>query len=93
MSAELAAEVRALFGEPVAYLAAILDPAEINLTAELMDRVHDAAYALLRLAEDPEGQQKYVQGLPFDVRVLLCMWLVDTGTAAKLTRAAAKVCG
>ena len=66
------AELKRLFGEPVAYLASITDPATLDLSAALMDRVHDGADALLTM---------------FDVRLVLCMWLMDTDLAAKLIRA------
>lgn len=81
------AELKRLFGEPVAYLASITDPATLNLSAALMDRVHDGADALLRMRGHLEGQQSYISGLPFEVRLVLCMWLMDTDLAVKLIRA------
>ena len=81
-------DLRTLFGEPVAYLAAITDPANLDLSAELMDAVHDGADALLALSGDIEEQHRYVCRLPFDVRLVLCMWLSDTNMACKLIRAA-----
>ena len=42
-------DLRRLFGEPVAYLAKITDPVTLDLTSELMDRVHDGADALLNM--------------------------------------------
>jgi hypothetical protein len=32
-------------------------------------------------------QQRYITGLPFTVRLVLCMWLIDTDLASKLIRA------
>lgn len=75
-----------LFGEPVAYLAQITDPATLELSATLMDRVHDGADALLAMRDDLSEQQRYIGGLPPDVRLVLCMWLLDTGMASKLIR-------
>jgi len=81
------AELKRLFGEPVAYLASITDPATLDLSAALMDRVHDGADALLTMRGDLEEQHRYVLDLPHEVRLALCMWLMDTGLAAKLVRA------
>lgn len=80
-------EIRALFGEPVVRLARITDPATLELSAALMDRVHDGADALLTMRGHPDEQCRYVGELPFDVRLVLCMWLMDTDLAAKLIRA------
>jgi len=82
------AELKRLFGEPVAYLASITDPATLDLSAALMDRVHDGADALLTMRGHPEQQRGYLAGLPFTVRLVLCMWLTDTELAAKLIRVA-----
>ena len=77
-------EVQRLFGEPVAYLASITDPATLDLSAALMDRVHDGADALLTMRHRPDEQMRYVSELPFDVRLVLCMWLLDCDLADKL---------
>lgn len=82
------AELRRLFGDPVLYLAGITDPATLDLSATLMDRVHDGASALLEMRGHPAEQRRYIAGLPFEVRLVLVMWLMDTGTAARLIRAA-----
>ena len=80
-------ELRRLFGEPLVRLADMTDPMALELTAGLMDRVHDGADALLLMRGDMEEQHRYVQALPHEVRLVLCMWLMDTGLAAKLVRA------
>jgi len=80
-------DLRRLFGEPVAYLANITDLVTLDLTAELMDRVHDGADALLNMRGNLAEQQRYITGLPFTVRLVLCMWLMDTDLASKLIRA------
>ena len=80
-------DLRRLFGEPVAYLAKITDPVTLDLTSELMDRVHDGADALLNMRGNLAEQQRYITGLPFTVRLVLCMWLSDTHLASKLIRA------
>lgn len=81
-------ELKSLFGEPVFYLAGITDPATIDLSAALMDRVHDGADALLLMKGCRDEQARYVDGLPFNVRLVLCMWLRDMGMASKLVAVA-----
>jgi hypothetical protein len=52
-----------------------------------MDRVHDGADALLNMRGNLAEQQRYITGLPFMVRLVLCMWLMDADLASKLIRA------
>ena len=80
-------ELVRLFGEPLMRLGEFTDPLALELSAALMDRVHDGADALLTMRGDPEEQHRYVQDLPHEVRLVLCMWLMDTDLAAKLIRA------
>ena len=80
-------EMQRLFGEPLVRLAESTDPMALELTAGLMDRVHDGADALLTMRGDTEEQHRYVLALPHEVRLALCMWLMDTGLASKLVRA------
>ena len=87
MTKKSARATKWLFGEVVWSVAAATDPATLDLSAALMDRVHDAADALLTLREHLAEQHRYIGGLPFDVRLVLCMWLMDTDLAAKLMRA------
>jgi len=87
MNKTILRDLRRLFGEPVAYLAKITDPVTLDLTAVLMDRVHDGADALLNMRGNLAEQQRYITGLPFTVRLVLCMWLMDTDLASKLIRA------
>lgn len=80
-------ELNRLFGEPVTYLATITDPHTLDLSAALMDRVHDGADALLLMRGHLDEQHRYISGLSFEVRLVLCMWLMDTDLASKLIRA------
>ena len=80
-------DLRRLFGDLVLCMAKITDPVTLDLTAELMDRVHDGADALLNMRGNLAEQQRYITGLPFTVRLVLCMWLMDTDLASKLIRA------
>lgn len=81
-------EMRELFGDLIVKRAQQVDPAELRLSAGLMDRVHDGADALLVMRGNPTEQQRYVGELAYEVRLVLCMWLLDTNLAAKLVRAA-----
>lgn len=81
-------EMRQLFGDLIVWQAQRADPAELKLSAGLMDRVHDGADALLVMRGNPTEQQRYVGELSYDVRLILCMWLLDTNLAARLIRVA-----
>jgi len=81
-------DLKHLFGEPVTSLAKIVGLESLAITPELMETVHDAADALLTMRGQPERQRAYLVGLPFTVRLVLCMWLTDTTLAAKLIRVA-----
>ena len=81
-------DLKNLFGEPVTSLAKIVGLESLAVTPELMEAVHDAADALLTMRGQSERQRGYLAGLPFTVRLVLCMWLTDTELAAKLIRVA-----
>lgn len=81
-------DLKNLFGEPVTSLAKIVGLESLAVTPELMEVVHDAADALLTMRGHPERQRGHLAGLPFTVRLVLCMWLTDTELTAKLIRAA-----
>ena len=80
--------IRRLFGDVVCSVASGTDAATLDLSAGLMDRVHDGADALLKLRQHPDEQMRYVSELPFDVRLVLCMWLLDCELADKLAQRA-----
>ena len=81
-------DLKNLFGEPVTSLAKIVGLESLAVTPELMEAVHGAADALLTMRGQSERQRAYLVGLPFTVRLVLCMWLTDTTLAAKLIRVA-----
>ena len=81
-------DLKHLFGEPVTSLAKIVGLESLAITPELMESVHDAADVLLTMRGQSERQRGYLVGLPFTVRLVLCMWLTDTELAAKLIRVA-----
>jgi hypothetical protein len=80
--------IRRLFGDVVCSVAGGADAATLDLSAGLMDRVHDGADTLLKLRRYPEEQLRYVSELPFDVRLVLCMWVMDCDLADKLAQRA-----
>ena len=81
-------DLKHLFGEPVSSLAKIVGLESLEITPELMESVHDAADAMLTMRGQSERQRGYLAGLPFTVRLVLCMWLTDTGLAARLIQIA-----
>jgi hypothetical protein len=81
-----AATLRELFGELVVYLAARTDPVELNLTADLVDQVHDAADTMLALRDNRAALTGYIAAMPFTLRLVLCMWTMDVGLATKIIR-------
>jgi hypothetical protein len=85
MTEQGAQAIKRLFGDVVCSVAAGTDAATLDLSAGLMDRVHDGADALLKMRRHPGEQIRYVSELPFDVRLVLCMWLLDCELADKLT--------
>jgi len=81
-------DLRQLFGEPVTSLAKIVGLEALEITPELMESVHDAADALLKMRGQSERQRSYLVDLPFTTRLVLCMWLSDPELATKLIRVA-----
>jgi hypothetical protein len=77
-------ELAALFGRHLVEQAHGTDAAELDLTAERMDAVHDAADELLAHAGDTLAQNRIVRSLDPYTRLILCMWVMDLGLAAKL---------
>lgn len=77
-------DLRHLFGEPVTSLAKIVGLESLEITPGLTESVHDAADSLLAMRGQSERQRTYLAGLPFTVRLVLCMWLTDADLAAKL---------
>ena len=73
-ASRLERELTALFGGELFKRAKATDPADLDLSEELMDAVHDAAM-----------QRVLVMALPADVRLVLCMWLFDLELVATLT--------
>jgi hypothetical protein len=81
-------EMRQLFGDLIVKRAQQTDPVELDLSASLMDRVHGGADALLVMSGNKPEQRRYVSELAYEVRLVLCMWMIDTSLAAKLIRTA-----
>jgi hypothetical protein len=75
----LHAELADLFGRGVLHQSRLTDPADLELTAEQMDAVHDAADELLGLRGNPKAQVELVRSLDPQTRLTLCMWTMDTG--------------
>jgi hypothetical protein len=76
--------IRRLFGDVVCSVAAVTDAATLDLSAGLMDRFTTGRRAAEAMRHHPDEQMRYVSELPFDVRLVLCMWLLDCDLADKL---------
>lgn len=83
-------ELAALFGQPLIVAARAIDPADIVITAESMDAVHDAADELLAQAGDAAAQRRIVEGLEAGTQLLLCMWVMDLSLGPILAERAAR---
>jgi hypothetical protein len=90
-------ELAAMFGRGLMEKARETDPMALDLTAERMESVHEAADQLLAKAGDTLGQRRTVARLDPETRLALCMWVMDLGLAAKLAaraiRGQLEVCG
>lgn len=73
-----------LFGRELVEQASRTDPADLEVSAALMDAVHDAADRLLASSCQPKLQRDIVAGLEPQARLVLCMWLTDLGLASTL---------
>ena len=89
MNERLKHELIALFGRGRVEQAEITDVADLELTAELMDAVHDAAEAILKRLGQPSRQREIVDNLDAETALVLCMWLMDTDFANTVYGAAA----
>ena len=83
MTLEGAQAIERLFGR--ACVRAATDTNLLAVSAEVVAEVHAGAGALLARRHDPAAQLRYVEQLPDNVRLLLCLWLMDPTVAAKLT--------
>lgn len=83
-------ELVRLFGRHIVRQAELTDPADLDLSGELMDEVHTTADALLRLAGYPDLQRAVVANMSPVARKVLCMWISDMDLAYKLAITAAK---
>lgn len=90
-------ELVALFGRELVDQANATDVADLELTAERMESVHDAADDLLTRSGDTLSQCRIVRSLDPATRLVLCMWVMDLSLAARLAaraiREPAQVCG
>lgn len=81
-------ELRELFGPAVYFMAETVQPETLDVTPELLDSVGVAAEAMSSMRGSRGRQQDCLAGLPFSVRLVLCMWLMDVKMASRLIRLA-----
>jgi len=84
MSDRLKHELIALFGRGRVEQAEITDVADLDITSEQMNAVHDAADAILKRPGQPSWQRELVEDLDGQTTLLLCMWLMDTDFAGRI---------
>lgn len=77
-------ELTELFGEGLVKRAHATNVAALEVSAESMDAVHDAADELLAHSGDIGLQRRIVAYLNPATRLLLCMWVMDLSLAASL---------
>lgn len=70
------AELVRMFGPGTVMLAELVDPESLTLTEDVMEQVLSAADTQLAFTLRPETQRHYVAGLPHEIRVILCVWLL-----------------
>lgn len=77
-------ELASLFGMDLVQKAKATDPADLNLTADLMAAVHDSADGLMVMAGCPRAQRELINDLNEETRLALCMWIQDMELSEKL---------
>jgi len=84
LQASLEFELAFLFGQATVHQAKQSDIVDLDLDIEFLNGVSEIAGQLLKLTGQPIQQRKFVARLNADNRLMLCMWLMDTGIADKL---------
>ena len=80
------AEIASLFGRELVNLARRTDVVDLDLEADYIDGLADAAEELLQVKGQSEKQRKMVDAMSAGERLALCMWMLDTDMAVKLVQ-------
>jgi hypothetical protein len=88
MNHKLRNELIVLFGRGRVEMAEAVDVVELDLTAPRMEAVQAACDELLKHTGQPRRQREIVDSLTDGTALVLCMWLMDTDFAGRVTMAA-----
>lgn len=83
-AASLARELSFLFGEDVVEQARLIDIADLNLHDEMTAKIGEGIRQLKELKHDPEAQRQWVSEQLPGLRLLLCLWIMDTDLLEKI---------
>ena len=74
----LAQELSFLFGGDIVEQASLIDIADLNFTDVMTASVGEGIRQLKRLKHDPEAQRQWLSEQASGLRLLLCLWIMDT---------------
>ena len=84
LQASLEFELASLFGRATVRQAKQTDVVDLDLDAEFLDGIAEMAGQLIQATGKPTQQREFVARLNAENRLMLCMWLLDSGLASKL---------
>ena len=77
-------ELAVLFGQETVEQASQLDIADLHLNDEIVASISNGIRTLKELQHNPSAQVSFVNSLEPGARLLLCMWIMDTGLLTKI---------
>ena len=77
-------ELAVLFGQETVEQASQLDIADLHLNDEIVASISSGIRTLKELQHNPSAQVSFVNSLEPGARLLLCMWIMDTGLLTKI---------
>ena len=80
----LALELSFLFGGDIVEQACLIDIADLNFTDVMTTSVGEGIRQLKRLKHDPEAQRQWLSEQASGLRLLLCLWIMDTDILDKI---------
>jgi len=82
--ATLARELSFLFGTDVVEQSRLIDIADLNLHDDVTAKIGAGMRQLKELKHDPEAQRQWVSEQSPGLRLLLCLWIMDTDLLDKI---------
>ncbi len=80
----LVQELSFLFGVDIVEQARLIDIADLNFTDEMTASIGEGIRQLKRLKHDPEAQRQWLSEQASGLRLLLCLWIMDTDILDKI---------